>query len=404
MSQTPDAPDFNPLDPAFASDPFPILKRLRDADPVLPFAGSFIVTGHDPAWELLRRKDGELRWIEFQQQRMGEGVENEPYCRGLASSALMMGGDEHRRIRKSFQRSFRVKEMEALRGGVTEVANGLIDEFAGDGRCELVSQFANPLPLWAISRLLRVPHSDERKIEEWMQGFLLAVQILPLSPEQLAQANHSIDSLNTYFAALIDERRADPPEEDDLITKMIADADAGLLSEEELVTNVWTLFVGGHDTSKLTMCNAMVTLLENPEQLPRLLADPSLWPNAVEEVLRYAGPVQATHRLLPEEIELGDHTIPADTAMMVYLSAANHDESWCPHAAEFDATREVPSDHLAFGTGPHKCPGQHMGRMMVQVAVEALFTRLEGLRLVDVEWDTEVMNFRGPAKLELAWG
>ena len=88
---------------------------------------------------------------------------------------------------------------------------------------------------------------------------------------------------------------------------------------------------------------------------------------------------------------------------MVYLSAANHDESWCPHATEFDITREVPTDHLAFGTGPHKCPGQHMGRMMVQVALEALFTRLEGLRLVDVEWDTEVLNFRGPARLELAW-
>jgi hypothetical protein len=88
---------------------------------------------------------------------------------------------------------------------------------------------------------------------------------------------------------------------------------------------------------------------------------------------------------------------------MTYLSAANRDESWCPHADAFDVRREVPADHLAFGTGPHKCPGQHMGRVMVHEAVQALLSRLEGLRLVDVTWDTEVLNFRGPATLRLAW-
>jgi cytochrome P450 len=237
---------------------------------------------------------------------------------------------------------------------------------------------------------------------DWMEGFLLSVQLLPLTPEQLTKANTAVSSLNAYFTDLIAERRR-APQENDLLTMLINEADAGKLSDDELCVNAWTLFVGGHDTTARTICNAVATLDDHPDQLARLIADPSLWPNAVEEVLRFVGPVQATHRLLREEIELGGHTVPADTPVIMYLSAANRDESWCPHAAEFDTGRAVPADHLAFGAGPHRCPGAHMARMMVQVALEALYSRLPGLRMTDIVWDTEVMNFRGPASLHVSW-
>jgi hypothetical protein len=386
------------------TDPFPILKQLRDYDPVMALGGAaFIVTGHAPVWEMLRRKDGELRWTEFQQQRMGLGIENEPYCKHLASSALMTGGDQHRRIRRTFQKAFTPGAVQALRAPVAAAAHRLIDGFADDGECELVAQFASLLPLRGIGQLLTVPAQDEPKLKEWMQGFLLAVQLLPLTPDQLAKANDAITSLNAYFKGLVAQRRSDPAPHDDLLTKMIVEADAGAITEEEMIVNAWTLFVGGYDTSKLSMCNAVVALLEHPDQIPPLLANESLWPNAVEEILRFIGPVQGTHRILPDQIELGGHTIPPGTPVMTYLSAANRDESWCPRANEFDVQRQVPPDHLAFGTGPHKCPGQHIGRLMVHEAVQALLIRLEGLRLVDVTWDTEVLNFRGPATLHLAW-
>ena len=104
-----------------------------------------------------------------------------------------------------------------------------------------------------------------------------------------------------------------------------------------------------------------------------------------------------------EDIDLGGHQISADTPIMVYLSAANHDESWCPHAESFDPTRDVPSDHLAFGHGPHKCPGQHMARAVIGVGVEALLTPLHGLRIEELEWERDALLFRGPEKLVLAW-
>ena len=404
MTPEQDSPDFNPTDPEFAENPFPILRALREADPVMPLDGgsAYVVTGHEAAWEMLRRKDGDTRWVEFQQRRMGPGVEDEPYCKINVDNVLMTSGDQHRRIRGTFQRNFRAKEMEEMRASVAGEAHRLIDRFADRGEVELVEEFASPLPLWAISQLLKVPHSDEQLIVGWMQGFLLSVQLLPLTPEQLEKANNAITSLNEYFGALIAERRRSPMESD-LLTLLIAEADAGAMTEEELTVNAWNLYVGGHDTTSMTISNGTVSLLQHPEQMQRLAADPSLLPNAVEEILRYIGPVQGTHRLLPEEIELGDHEIPADTPVMIYLSGANHDDALCPHAGEFDITREVPFNHLAFGTGPHKCPGQHMARMMVSTGLEALFSRLPELRLVDVKWDTEVMNFRGPESLHLAW-
>jgi hypothetical protein len=398
-----DAPVFNPLDPAFAQDPFPILRALRETDPVLPLPGlGFLVTGHEPAVTMLRRRDGDTRWVEFQQRRMGHGVEDEPYCKGNVNSLLMISGDQHRRVRGTFQRTFSARMMELLRRPVTQTAHRLIDTFAQDGAVELMSAFASELPMWAISQLLKVPHEDEHLMLDWMEGFLLSVQLLPLTPEQLAKANNAVSSLDAYFTDLVAQRRR-APLEDDLLTLLIAEADAGRLDQDELVTNAWTLFVGGHDTTARTIGNAVATLHEHPDQLAKLVADPSGWPNAVEEVLRYVGPVQGTHRLLGEEISLGGHTVPADTPVIMYLSAGNHDESWCPGAAEFDAARAVPSDHLAFGAGPHKCPGAHMARMMVQVALEALYSRLPGLRVGQVVWDTEVMNFRGPATLHLTW-
>jgi hypothetical protein len=398
-----DTPVFNPLDPAFARDPFPILRALREADPVLPLPGlGFLVTGHAPISTMLRRRDGDTRWVEFQQRRMGPGVEHEPYCKGNVNSLLMISGDQHARVRGTFQRTFSARMMELLRTPVRDTAHRLIDRFAARGECELMSEFASELPMWAISQLLRVPHEDEQLMLDWMEGFLLSVQLLPLTPEQLAKANDAVASLDAYFTELIAERRREPVE-DDLLTLLIAEADAGRLSENELCTNAWTLFVGGHDTTARTICNAVATLDGHPAQVAALLADPEGWPNAVEEVLRYVGPVQGTHRLLREEITLGGHTVPPDTPVIMYLSAANHDEAWCPHAGEFDTARPVPADHLAFGAGPHRCPGAHMARMMVQVALEALYTRLPELRMTGIVWDTEVMNFRGPATLNISW-
>ncbi|HTK61611.1 MAG TPA: cytochrome P450 [Pseudonocardia sp.] len=412
---------FNPLDPQLAVDPFPILARLRAHDPVYPSPlGPYIVTAHEPAWEVLRRRDGDLRWEQFQRMRHGDSVVDEPYFKIMADSVLMKAGDDHRRVRQTFQRHFRTATVEALRPAITAKADELIDAFAGGSECrvELMSAFASPLPLSAISQLLHVPAEDESDIHQWMHGFALAVQMLPLTPEQLKVANESMTALDVYFKDLVAKRRgmaaggarggggageysAEPT--DDLVSKMIGDADEGIITEPELIAQLWSIYVGGHDTSALSIGNAIVTLLAHPEQLAAVAADPTRLPNAVEEILRHISTVHGTHRLLSEPIELGGHRIPADTPIMVYLSASNHDEGWCPHAEAFDIERDVPSDHLAFGTGPHKCPGQHMARAVIGIAVERLLARLPDLRVEELVWGKDALLFRGPERLVLAW-
>jgi pimeloyl-[acyl-carrier protein] synthase len=407
MKATQDDFVFNPLDPELAVDPFPILARLRSIDPVYhaEALGSFVVTGHANAWEVLRRRDGDLRWEQFQKMRHGDTVVDEPYFKIMADSVLMKAGDDHGRVRKTFQKNFRTGLVESLRPQIVDRAHELIDAFAGvqggPGHVELMHAYASPLPLSAISQLLEVPPEDEAAILQWMHGFKLAIQMLPLDAAQLTVANDSMTELDTYFKGLVARRRADPV--DDLVHKLIGDTDDGVITEEELVAVLWSIYVGGHDTSALSICNAMVTLLGHPDQLEALQADLTLLPNAVEEILRHIGTVHGTHRLLSEDIELGGHHIPADTPVMVYLSAANHDEGWCPHAEKFDIDRDVPSDHLAFGTGPHKCPGQHMARAVIGIAIEALLRRLRGLRLEELEWDADALLFRGPKRLVLAW-
>jgi pimeloyl-[acyl-carrier protein] synthase len=397
-------PEFNPLDPELAVDPFPILARLREADPVFhaEALGVYIVTGHDPAWEVLRRKDGDLRWEQFQRVRHGDGVVDEPYFRLMADSVLMKAGADHHRVRRTFQRNFTPPMVEAIRPQIEARARELIDSFAVDRRVELMSRFASPLPLSAISQLLKVPREDEADILQWMHGFKLAIQMLPLTPEQLKEANDSMRCLDAYFRRLVARRREHPV--DDLVGKMIDDQDHGRLTEAELIANLWSIYVGGHDTSALSIGNAIVTLLQHPDQLAHLREDlPARLENAVEEILRHIGTVHGTHRLISDRVQLGSHTIPPDTPIMVYLSAANHDESWCPQAEKFDIDREVPQDHLGFGTGPHKCPGQHMARAVVGVAVESLLRRLPGLRIDELEWDRDALLFRGPKRLVLSW-
>jgi cytochrome P450 len=392
---------FNPLDPDLAVNPFPILARLRAVDPVFDAGGSFIVTAHDPAWEILRRKDGDLRWEQFQRLRHGDDVVEEPYFRLMADSVLMKAGSHHHRVRRTFQRNFTPPMVEAIRPQVEARAIDLIDGFAADGRVELMGRFASPLPLSAISQLLKVPREDEADILQWMHGFKLAIQMLPLDAAQLREANDAMLSLDTYFRELVARRRAKPVY--DLVGKMIADTDGGTLTEDELIANLWSIYVGGHDTSALSIGNAVVTLLQHPDQLQLLREEPVRLQNAVEEILRHIGTVHGTHRLLSEQIVLGGHAIPADTPIMVYLSAANHDESWCPQAEDFDVTRDVPRDHLAFGTGPHMCPGQHMARAVLGTAVETLLARLEGMAIEELEWDRDALLFRGPKRLVITW-
>lgn len=394
---------FNPFDPALWVDPHPMLRELREQDPVRvePALGMCVVTGHEEAEQVFRDPGGDHRYLEFQKLRVGENAAQEPYCQGMSKWVLMREGEDHRRLRSTIAKDFTPRRVENLDPQMVELAHDLIDRLPQRGEIDIVEAYANALPLAIISRLLDVPDGDAARIEAWMRGFRHAVEFLPMDVDELATCNAAITGLGEYFTALIAERRAHPGE--DLLTAMIAQADDGAMSEEELVVNAWGLYAAGHETSGNAIADAIHVLLRHPEALAELQADWSILPSAVHELLRFDGPGLATSRLFDREITIGDHTVPANTAVVLFMAGANRDPEHFPDPDVLDLRRENASDHLGFGHGPHRCAGQHLARASIGVAVQALFTRLVNPRIVgEPEWN-ERSVFHGPAKLHLAW-
>jgi hypothetical protein len=395
---------WNPMDPALIDDPHARYRALREVDPVYfeETLGWWFVTGHEEATEVLRAPDGEMRYLDFQQMRMGRDVSEEPYCRGLSSFLPTVSLEDHHRIRGTFKKHFTPKRVQAMRDDVTATAHALLDAVHAEGKMDLCPAYTSKLPLASISKLLAIPESEQAQIAEHITHFKLAIQFLPMNDEELAKANASISGLGEQFTALIARRRENLGE--DLLSVLIREADEGVLTEDELVANAWGLFAGGFDTTGSAIAGAMVQLFEHPEQLNTLRADFSLIPDAVEELLRFAGPVQAQHRIFPREITVGGHTIAPGTPIVTYLIGANRDERWIPGGEQLDVTRTGTHAHLAFGNGAHRCPGRHLATMVTEVALETLFTRLDRLRLDgDVVWDTENLPSVMPKSVPVAW-
>jgi hypothetical protein len=396
--------DWNPFDPDLATDPYPSYAALRATDPVYreDVLGWWFVTGHPEGKQVLRESGGEQRFDEFQSMRMGRDVSDEPYCRGLRRFVMAVGPDDHKRIRSCFQRHFTPARVEAMREDARQSARELIRSVGSRGEMDLVSEFALPLPLRSISHLLAISEEDQPAILEHLTHFKRAVQFLPMDDDALQKANQTISGLEEEFRRLIAERREDPG--DDLLSMLIHDADEGKLSEDELVANAWGLFAGGYDTTGGAIANGMVVLFANPDQLALLRSNPSLIPNAAQELIRIAGPVQAQHRVFPRAIELGKHVIPPDTPIVTYLIAANRDPRFIPDAEQLDVSRDDVRHHLAFGDGKRKCPGRHLAAMTMEVALEALITGLDGLHLAgEVEWDVENLPAIAPTRVPVAW-
>lgn len=395
---------FNPLDPQLADDPYPVYKQLRESDPVHfeELLGWWFVMSHEAATCTLREQGGDLRFVDFQQVRMGRDVTGEPYCRGLRDFLLMKGGEDHKRVRGTVSRNFTPARVNAMREQMIATAHDLIDRLPAEGRGDLMPLFAMPLPLSIISSLLGISADEAADIDVLLSHFKLAIQFLPMTDEQLGQANASIGGLGDYFAQLIARRRENLG--DDLLSRLVREADEGNITEDELIANAWGLYGGGHETTANTLCTAILTLLQHPEQYELLRGDASLVSSAVDEVLRFAGPTQATHRIFDHEMTLGDRTVPADTPIVVYLAAANRDATKWTDAEDFDVTRAGPTDHLTFSDGPHKCVGRHLAKATLQVGLEVLVSRLDGLRLDgEVHWDKENLPFRAPTGLRIAW-
>ncbi|MGH7813192.1 MAG: cytochrome P450 [Candidatus Binataceae bacterium] len=386
----------NPLDPAFRDNPYPHLARLREIDPV----------NQTPVgiWRLLRHSDVDRLLTDVN-------------CGVRTTDGLLFGADEerdgrrtfmltqdppnHTRLRKLVSHAFTPSALNAWRENIQRVVDQCLDRVAESGKMDVIRDLALPVPSTIICEMLGVPISDRERFTKWtgQATFGLAAAIVPR--EVLEMAKTAGAELERYFIDLIAERRAHLG--DDLMSLLIRAEEAGdKLSQEELMSQSIGLLIAGFETTIGLIGNGVRALLSNPDQLEKLRANPGLAPKAVQECLRYDGPIVLTPRILHEDTEFSGHPIPKNTMVWAMLAAANRDPEVFPDPDRFDIERDA-SNHVAFGGGPHHCLGYRLAELEAQAAIGSLVSRFRDLRLKTetVEWGASL--FRVPGKLPIAF-
>jgi cytochrome P450 len=280
---------------------------------------------------------------------------------------------DHTRLRRLVATAFTMRRVELLRPRVAEITEDLLAGLAGQDEVDLVDAFAFPLPVTVICELLGVPHADRDAFRAWSTTLVSAGEA-----ETLAVAGRDMAA---YLRQLIAAKRAAPA--DDMVSALVQahEDDGDRLTEAELVAMAFLLLVAGHETTVNLIANGVLALLRHPDQLAALRGDPALLSGAVEEFLRYDGPIShATLRYTVEPVELSGVTIPAGEFVVVSLSSANRDGDRFPDADRLDITRAA-GGHLAFGHGIHFCLGAPLARLEGQIAIGRLLDRFPGLSL-----------------------
>lgn len=377
MASQPEAVKF-PLPPSpIAYDTGPQLRALLAQQPVtrveLPDgSAAWLVTGFDEVREVLidRRFS---RALVHQPDRVQRGIEAI-----LDDSMISMDPPEHSRMRRLVAGAFTEKRMQALRPEVARIVDGLLDTMAAGPRpADLIGSFSLPLPSSVICSLLGVPATDVTLFYGW-SNTLFSDWSRDL--DEITKAHVAISG---YMADLIAGKRREPA--DDLISVLIAARDRDdKLSEEELIRFCFGLLLAGHETTINSINLAFLTLCHHPAELAMLRADPSLIPNAVEELLRFvqlsgSGFIPLA-RITREEVRLGGVNIPAGETVLPHMNAANRDPAAFAEPDRLDL-RRAPRTHVAFGAGAHHCLGAQLARMELQEAFGGLLIRLPGLRM-----------------------
>lgn len=389
-------------DPAYIENPYPFFERMREGGPIhRDSLGIAWVTRYADVKALLLDKQRISRdprnWQLYAQIR--PYIADSVLERTLEQWLLALDPPAHTRLRALVQKAFTASAAMALRERIEAVTNELIGGLRGRSRFDLMATFAEPLPVRVICDLLGLPVQDYATTKVWSD--LLVWILEPSAPWTMRQeADRACTEMLAYLKGQVAAARA-VPREDLLHELIVAQEEHERLTESELLANLVLLFLAGHETTTNLIGNGLLALLRNPDQLARLRAEPALIETAVDELLRYDGPVNLLPRVTAQDIEIGGKTVKKGELLHLVVGAAHRDPSVFSEPGRLDISRS-PNPHLAFGAGLHYCVGAPLARIEAAVALRALLAAFPSIELVQggVEWRT-LTTLRGLQRLEL---
>jgi cytochrome P450 len=401
-------PMFNPFDPAFRADPYPVYRRMHEEAPVMTGPmGLTLLSRYADCASLLRHPDAsndQRQMPDFADRIRAAGMDpDEEMTR--TRPFLVLDPPDHTRLRGLVNKAFTPRMVESLRPRIQQLVDGLVDAARSRGEMDVIEDLAYPLPVQVICEMLGVPPEDNVKFRAWSAEVARSLDpedVIP--PDVRERREKTFEQFRAYFDELIAKKRAESG--DDMLTALIqAEEQGDVLTTNELVATSLLLLIAGHETTVNLIGNGILALLRNPDQMELLRRDPSLIRTAVEELLRYDPPVQFTSRFVKRDVVLdGGAELKQWEQGIILLAAANRDRAQFADPDRLDITRE-DNRHLSFGMGIHFCLGAPLARVEGQIAIGAVVERLPNLRLATEQPEyKEQITLRGLASLPVVFG
>lgn len=374
-------------------NPFPWYARARAESPVL----------HDPRTDQWMLFDYESVKRALHDHEAFSSVVSPPES-GPGKWLIFMDPPRHSKLRALVMRAFTPRAVAALEPRILQLGRMLLGKRIDAGEMELLADFAIPLPLMVIAEMLGAPVDDWPLFRRWSDGVMGLIHTVSAGPEAATAVGIFVSvhsEMESYLAALMRERRGTP--RDDLLSRLdAADLAGERLNDDELLGFFELLLLAGHETTTNLIDNAVLCLIENPDQLALLRRAPGRIPQAIEEVLRYRSPVQAVFRSTVREVQLAGRVIPRGALVLAMIGSANRDERHFVDPDRFDISRD-PNPHIAFGHGIHFCIGSALSRLEGRVALTLLLDQLADIRLASTEpWEPRrAFHVHGPSRLPI---
>lgn len=383
--------EFHPGAAAFRADPFPIYRRLRDEDPAhwSPQLKAWVLTRYEDVKRVCldeRMSSDRLRPF-FASLASAEAARMAELIRTLTLWMVFRDPPEHTRLRRLASRVFHARSIQALRPNVEALTAWLLERIGERSSIDFIADFAGPLPALVIIDLLGAPRGELARLKRLSDEMALFIGSARSSDAKYPRAEAATREMAALFRELIAERRAAP--RDDLLSQLVQLEDGGdRFSDDELVATCVLLLFAGHETTTHHLANGLLALTQFPAEMARLRRAPALAAAAVEELLRYDGPIGAQVRIVLEPQDFHGKILRAGERVFLMMNAANRDPRAFPHPDRVDLARNGVA-HLTFGFGPHICLGFPLARLEGQIALPAVLGRW---REIEVDGPLEWMD------------